>query len=210
MLDTRQYRDDQPCGDGIKSCPERLEPTRTIMGAEQEAWLAEGFRTSAARWDFLGQQVFFSLYDHTSGPQEDVNLDAWDGYAANRDRVVAGFSSVRNAVVLTGDVHAAWGVEVKERWNDPTSRTAGVELASTSITSGGDGSEDYPETPEWLAENPHVKYFNNRRGYVRTRITADEVRADFRGVDHVSRPGAEVSTKATFVIEDRVPALHRA
>jgi alkaline phosphatase D len=154
--------------------------------------------------------VFFSQYDDTSGTLEETNLDAWDGYAANRDRVVAGFSSVRNAVVLTGDVHAAWGAEIKESWSDPTSRTAGVELAATSITSGGDGSEDYPETPGWLAENPHVKYFNNRRGYVRTRISAGEVHADFRGVDHVSRPGAPVSTKATFVIEDRAPALHRA
>ena len=209
MLDTRQYRDDQACGDGIKYCPERLEPTRTILGAEQEAWLLDGFRNSTARWDVLGQQVFFSQYDHTSGPQQDTNLDAWDGYAANRDRVVAGFPLVRNAVVLTGDVHAAWGAEIKERWDDPASRTAGTELAATSITSGGDGSEDYPETPAWLAENPHVKYFNNRRGYVRARVSADAFHADFRGVDQVSRPGAPVSTKASFVIEDRVPGLHR-
>ncbi|MET1072173.1 MAG: alkaline phosphatase D family protein [Umezawaea sp.] len=208
MLDTRQYRDDQACGDGIKPCPERLEPTRTILGAEQEKWLLDGFRRSSARWDVLGQQVFFSQYDHTRGPVEETNLDAWDGYAADRDRVVAGFSSVRNAVVLTGDVHAAWGAEIKERWDDPASRTAGTEIAGTSITSGGDGSEVYPETPEWFAENPHVKYFNNRRGYVRAGFSADEVRVDFRGVDFVSRPGAPVSTKASFVIEDRVPRLN--
>jgi alkaline phosphatase D len=208
MLDTRQYRDDQPCGDGIKVCGERLEPTRTMLGAEQESWLLNGFRDSVARWDVLGQQVFFSQYDHARGPAQETNLDAWDGYAADRDRVVAGFSSVRNAVVLTGDVHAAWGVDVKERWDDPSSRTVGTELAGTSITSGGDGSEDYPQTPEWFAENPHVKYFNNRRGYVRAHLTADGFRADFRGIDHVSRPGAEVSTKASFLIEDRVPGLN--
>ncbi|HWO64160.1 MAG TPA: alkaline phosphatase D family protein, partial [Umezawaea sp.] len=44
MLDTRQYRDDQACGDGIKVCDERLDPGRTILGAEQESWLLEGFR----------------------------------------------------------------------------------------------------------------------------------------------------------------------
>ncbi|WP_285746108.1 alkaline phosphatase D family protein [Lentzea sp. NBRC 105346] len=209
MLDTRRYRDDQPCGDGIKVCDERLAPERTILGAEQEAWLLDGFRTSGARWDVLGQQVFFSQYDHTSGAPLETNLDAWDGYAANRDRVVAGFAAARNAVVLTGDVHAAWGVEIKERWDDPAARTVGTELVATSITSGGDGSEDYPETPSWLTENPHVKYFNNRRGYVLTRFTPDEVRADFRGVDFVSRPDSPVRTKASFAIEDRKPGLHR-
>jgi alkaline phosphatase D len=209
MLDTRQYRDDQPCGDGIKPCAERLNPTRTMLGANQESWLLKGFQESTARWDVLGQQVFFSQYDHTSGPVQETNLDAWDGYAADRDRVVAGFSTVRNAVVLTGDVHAAWGVDIKENWDDPDSKTVAIELAGTSITSGGDGSEDYPETPEWLKENPHIKYFNNRRGYVKTHITKDDFQADFRGLDHVSKPGAAASTKASFLIEDRNPRLNR-
>ncbi|TWP45220.1 alkaline phosphatase [Lentzea tibetensis] len=209
MLDTRQYRDDQACGDGLKTCPERLNPTRSITGAAQEKWLLDGFRSSCARWDVLGQQVFFSQLDFMAGAGERNNMDAWDGYAANRDRVAAGFSSVRNAVVLTGDVHAAWGADVKARWDDPASKTVGTELVSTSITSGGDGSEERPETAAILAENPHVKYFNNRRGYVRTRFTSREVRADFRGLDYVSRPGAPVSTKASFVIEDRRPGLHR-
>ncbi len=136
-------------------------------------------------------------------------MDAWDGYAANRDRVVAGFRHTRNTVVLTGDVHAAWAADIKERWNDPSSRTIGTELVSTSITSGGDGSEERPETPAILAENPHVKYFNNRRGYVRTRFTAREVRADFRALDYVQKPGAPVTTKASFVIEDRNPGLNK-
>ncbi|TWP45219.1 alkaline phosphatase [Lentzea tibetensis] len=209
MLDSRQYRDDQACGDGLKDCPDRLLPTRTMLGTAQENWLLNGLRTSSARWDVLGQQVFFSQYDHTIGTGETLLLDAWDGYAAARDRVVAGFAPVRNPVVLTGDVHAAWGAEIKERWDDPASKTAGTELVSTSITAGGDGSEEYPETPSWLAENPHVKYFNNRRGYVLTRFSAGELRADFRGVEYVSRPGSPVSTKASFVIEDRVRALHR-
>src|SRR5688500_8074543 len=135
MLDTRQYRDDQACGDGLKTCPERLNPTRSITGAAQEKWLLDGLKRSRARWDVLGQQVFFSQLDFTPGAGERNNMDAWDGYAANRDRVVAGFRHTRNTVVLTGDVHAAWAADIKERWNDPTSRTIGTELVSTSITS---------------------------------------------------------------------------
>ena len=61
MLDTRQYRDDQPCGDAFRSdCPERTDPSRTITGLEQETWLLDGYRRSRARWDLLGQQVFAS------------------------------------------------------------------------------------------------------------------------------------------------------
>ena len=59
-----------------------------------------------------------------------------------------------------------------------------------------------------LAENPHIRYFTNRRGYVRTRITTDELRADFQVVPFVSQPGADVRTAASFVVPDRAPALH--
>jgi phosphodiesterase/alkaline phosphatase D-like protein len=59
-----------------------------------------------------------------------------------------------------------------------------------------------------LAENPPIRYFSNRRGYVRTRITPDELRADFRVVPFVSQPGADVRTGASFVVPDRAPALH--
>ncbi|MDQ4033882.1 MAG: alkaline phosphatase, partial [Actinomycetota bacterium] len=57
---------------------------------------------------------------------------------------------------------------------------------------------------------PHVRFFNNRRGYVRTRFTAQEMRADFRVLPYVSRPGAPVQTRASFVVPDRTPGLNPA
>ncbi|MBL1077432.1 alkaline phosphatase D family protein [Nocardia sp. 2] len=210
MLDTRQYRDDQACGDGLKSCPARTDGARSITGAEQERWLLDGFRESRARWDVLGQQVFFAQLDLDPGAGEKNNLDAWDGYAANRDRVVQGWvdAKVRNPVVLTGDVHAAWAADIKQRWDDPGSATLGTELVATSITSGGDGTESRPDVEAVLPGNPHIRFFNNRRGYVRTRISPREVRADFRAVPYVSREGAPVETRASFVIEDGRPGLN--
>jgi alkaline phosphatase D len=210
MLDTRQYRTDQACGDQYRSdCPERFDPARTLTGGAQEQWLYQGFRDSQARWDVLGQQVFFSPLDLTAGPGVSVNPDAWDGYVAERDRVVAALrdSPVRNAVVLTGDVHSHWASEIRERADDPNSRRVATELVTTSITSGGDGSDTRDDVTAVLPENPGIRYFSNRRGYVRTRITAEEVRADFRVLPYVSRPGAPVSTGASFVIPDRVPQL---
>ena len=211
MLDTRQYRDDQACGDEIRTdCTERFDPTRSLMGIEQERWLLNGFQQSRARWDVLGQQVFFSQVDLTPGPGRGINPDAWDGYTANRDRIVAGLvdSPVRNAVVLTGDIHSHWAAEVRERFDDPASSVVATELVTTSISSGGDGSDSRDETAAVLAENPDIRYFTNRRGYVRTRITPDELRVDFRVVPFVSRPDAPVRTGASFVVPDEQPALH--
>jgi alkaline phosphatase D len=213
MLDTRQYRGDQPCGDEFKSdCPQRTDPERTLPGSEQEQWLADGFRRSGARWDVLGQQVFFSQVDFTSGAGRGFNPDAWDGYPGSRDRVVDAWTqaNARNVVVLTGDVHAHWAADVKRRFDDPAAPVVGTELVVSSITSGGDGSETREDTAATLAENPHIRFYNNRRGYVRTRLTPSELAADFRVVPYVQRPGAPVETRASFVVQDRRPGLQQA
>lgn len=84
--------------------------------------------------------------------------------------------------MLTGDIHSHWVAEVRERFNDPSSVPVGTELVSSSITSGGDGSDTDPHIAAILAENTHIRFFNNRRGYVRTRITPGELRAEFQVV----------------------------
>ncbi|MEJ2857683.1 MULTISPECIES: alkaline phosphatase D family protein [unclassified Saccharothrix] len=209
MLDTRQYRDDQACGDGWKICTEAGNPTRTITGADQEAWLLDGFRRSRARWDVLGQQVFFAERDRKDGPDKEVSMDSWDGYLASRDRITRGWveAGVRNTVVLTGDVHAAYAADIKADWADPaSSRTVGTELVCTSVTSGGDGNDTVDQTQ--LRLNPHIKLHSRRRGYVRTRFTAAEMRVDFRSLPFVRQPGAEATTLKSFVVEDRNPGLN--
>ncbi|HEX6684932.1 MAG TPA: alkaline phosphatase D family protein [Candidatus Limnocylindrales bacterium] len=211
MLDTRQYRDDQGCNDGYKDCPAAIDPSRSITGAEQEAWLLNGFRESNARWDILGQQVFFAQRDNNAGPAKVTSQDAWDGYVASRERITRGWidAGVRNPVVLTGDVHAHWASDLKLDYDDPTSRTVGSELVCSSITSGGNGADSNPADHPFLQINPHLKFYNNQRGYVLTTITRSELKADFKVVPAVTTPGAPVHTRATFVIEDRVPGVQQ-
>ncbi|MEV0702631.1 alkaline phosphatase D family protein [Saccharopolyspora sp. NPDC050389] len=211
MLDTRQYRDDQACGDGVQSgCADREDPDRSITGAEQEKWITDGFRDTTARWDVLGQQVFFSKIDLTPGTEEGYNMDAWDGYVANRDRIAGAMadSAVRNGVVLTGDVHRHWAAEIKRTHDDPGSRAVGTEFITTSVTSGGDGNDD--GNGDVLKENPHVKFYANRRGYVRTKFTEKELRADYRVLPYVSKKDAPAETAKSFVVEDGNPALNPA
>ncbi|MCY1139477.1 alkaline phosphatase D family protein [Actinoplanes sp. Pm04-4] len=211
MLDTRQYRDDQACGDGYKDCADAYDPARSITGEQQEKWLLDGFRRSSARWDVLGQQVFFGQRDNNSGPQVVTSMDSWDGYVASRDRITRGWvdAGVRNPVVLTGDVHAHWADELKLDYADPTSKTVGTELVCSSITSTGNGADVPTGQHPWAAWNPHLRFYNNQRGYVRTRITPGSLTADFRVVPFVTTPGAPIHTRATFVIEDRVPGLQQ-
>ncbi len=211
MLDTRQYRDDQGCDDGYKDCPAAVDPKRSITGARQEKWLIDGFRGSDARWDILGQQVFFAQRDNTEGPVKLTSMDAWDGYVASRDRITRGWvnARVRNPVVLTGDVHAHWASDLKLDYDDPTSRTVGSELVCSSISTGGNGADSASGTHPWLRWNPHLRFQNNLRGYVNTTITRESLVADFRCVRAVQTKDAEVFTRASFTIEDRNPGLNQ-
>ena len=215
LLDTRQYRDIYACtgksGTVGADCLERLAPNRTILGADQEAWLDGELRRSKATWDLLGQQVFFMEMDWTNGEGKGYSNEGWDGYVASRNRLAAAIDDYkRNGVVLTGDVHSHWAGEIKRDYQDPASKSVAVELVTTSVTSAGNGLDEYPNTQVLLNENPHVKFFNGRRGYVRAKLTEREMKVDFRSLSRVTEPYAPAYTSGSFVIEPGDPALHPA
>ncbi|MFC0505444.1 alkaline phosphatase D family protein [Micromonospora costi] len=204
MLDTRQFRDDQACGDGWKVCADADLASRSLTGAAQEAWLLDGLAQHYGTWDVIGQQVFFARQFDANGA---ASMDAWDGYRASRSRIQTGWQQrgVRNPLVLTGDVHKSWANELKADYANPASATIGTELVCTSITSGGNGSGS--TTIPNVATNPHLKFHSDRRGYVRTTIGRSQVRADFRAVNTVTEHGAAASTVRSFVILDGRPGL---
>ncbi len=212
VLDTRQYRSDQACGDGTRiNCTEALDPSRTITGQKQEQWLFQGLAKSQARWNILAQQVFMAQRDFEPGAEARLSMDGWDGYAASRDRLFQFLQQRQpaNPVVLTGDVHASWVNDLKADFNNPKSKTLGTEFVGTSISSGGDGSETNPTTEGILAENPHIKFFNNRRGYVRCELTPQRWQSDYRTVEAVTTLDAPITTKASFVVENGRPGAQR-
>ncbi len=212
VLDTRQYRSDQAAGDFAKPPhPAQSDPERTITGDEQERWLLDGLSRSRTRWNALVQQVFFAKRDMAPDAGELYSMDAWDGYLASRDRILRFLEEreVPNPVVLSGDVHDNWANDLLSDFDDPGSRIVGSEFVGTSITSFGDGSEHRKNTGKILAKNPHLKFYNNRRGYLRCRLTPDEWRTDFRVLQYVTRPGSPISTRATFVTRNGSPGVHR-
>ncbi|MEC5180520.1 phosphodiesterase/alkaline phosphatase D-like protein [Arthrobacter sp. CG_A4] len=162
---------------------DHLAGNLTITGAQQEKWLLDGFKNSTQHWDILGHQVFFAERDRNQAPEIDDVVDA----------------NVRNAVVLIVDVHRNWANYVKVDYKDPASPVVGSELVCTSISSTGNGTG--PTTDATMAWNPHLKFYNDNRGYVNTRITKDTMTAEFRVMDVVTTSGSPVSTRASFAVQ---------
>ncbi|MFJ4642236.1 alkaline phosphatase D family protein [Streptomyces bobili] len=210
LLDTRQYRSDQAYGD-VQHTPgaESDDPARTMTGAAQERWLLDGWRASDAVWNVMPQQVCFSQRRLSTDVRAKMSMDAWDGYRASRSRILTGAQSagVRNLVVLTGDVHVGYAFDIKADFDDPASRTVGTEIVATSVASGKDGTERPANWQTYLTANPHLRFYDGRRGYVRMRLTPDTARADFRTLAAVTTPGSPVSTAASFVTEAGNPGL---
>ena len=133
-------------------------------------------------------------------------MDGWDGYAAALRRITQGCldANVRNAVVLTGDVHRSWANYVKVDYKDSARPCGGRSwCARPYILGNGTGSTTDPVN----AWNAQLKFTNDNRGYVNTRIAKDAMTADFRVLGYVTKPGSPVSTKASLMIRDGVPGL---
>jgi alkaline phosphatase D len=213
VLDTRQYRTDQPAGPRLQPAGGKLQdPGGTILGPEQRQWLFDGLDRSPANWNILAQQVLMARVDRMPGPEVIVDVDKWAGYEFERQRLLRHIRDARtsNPVVLTGDKHNNWANELHLDFDDSRAVPAAIEFLGTSITSGGDGTDQPDYVSALLAENPGVKYHNNERGYVRCEATPKGWRTDFRTIPFVTRRGAPLETRASFVIESGRSQLNRA
>jgi alkaline phosphatase D len=209
VLDTRQFRTDQPCGDNTTwPCDAMNDPRATILGATQARWLHDGFTRSRALWNVLPQQVMMAKVNRRQQGRDRYTMDHWAGYDVERRRLLGLFAAhpERNPVVLTGDLHSSW---VNDLCVEPDGPTVATELVGTSISSGGDG-QDLPQPIEAvLADNPFVRFYNEQRGYVSCDVGPDAMHARYRVLDYVAQPGAPCRTRAAFIIEAGRPGAHR-
>ncbi|MFI0353064.1 alkaline phosphatase D family protein [Actinomadura sp. 9N407] len=212
MLDTRQYRDDQACNDKTSDCADRLLPGRTVLGDSQEKWLFDGLKSSDATWNIVPQQIPVTQVDTVPGDGRAFVMDFWDGYKPARDRLFERFADpkVRNPIVLTGDMHRHMAADLKLDFDDPRSRTLGVEFVGTSISTKMDGMDLDPGGQNLLDANEHIKFTSYQRGYVTCTLNKDTCRADFKVLPYVTRPGAPVSVRKSFVTENGNPGLQPA
>ncbi len=195
LIDTRQFADEPPCRDTSvfdlgEGCAERDDPDRTLLGEEQVAWLTDGLRSSTARWTSLVSPSMFAGLDARE-PGTDVAkyyLEAWDGYPAERERVAEALSAAANPIVLSGDYHASFVLDVGPGFGHDV---ICPEVMATAISSS-------PFATDFTAANPHVKYFVGDNGYTKCTVTADGWRADYRSVADIWDPASPLEDVASF------------
>jgi alkaline phosphatase D len=211
VLDTRQYRTDQPGGfpgDFGLEMAGTGNTAGTLTGEAQERWLAGGLTRTPARWNVIAQQVMMSRtrFPNPTGGQPPIvaNLDQWDGYAPQRTRLLRFLADrrVANPVVLAGDIHSTWFSDLKLNFDDPASPSVAVEFVATSVSSDFPIAFDAPLKQVNPVLNPHVRYFDgSRRGYLRAEVGRDAWRTDVRVVDTIEVRNAPVYTSASYAVE---------
>lgn len=207
-LDNRQYRDVQPCPDArgaggrvLAECHEFNDVARSMLGAEQERWLAQGLAASARRWKLIGQstQISESGIDTPLGRR--VYTDGWDGYAMARERLLRAIAepAVANVVCLGGDVHRHVAAQLRLRANDERSPVVASEFVCSSVTSRG-VSEALMAMMR--ASNPDMLHGRgDERGYALLEFTPEAARCEFRATAFPVQPEARLATQASFAVE---------
>jgi alkaline phosphatase D len=190
------------------------DPARHLLGESQEAWLTGGIAASARsgkRWQICAQQIvmgsnFFPAEASGWFPPDapdyvrrrvataqlaakaglPLNMDAWDGYPAARERLLRAVAEADgNFVVLTGDTHNGWAYNL-----DHGGTPVGVEIAGHSVTSPGFESStraaESVRVAALLASSPQLAWANTEaRGYVSVRLTPDAVTGEWHLLDTI-------------------------
>jgi alkaline phosphatase D len=175
------------------------DPAMTMLGTEQESWLAHGFAREKAQWSVLGvgTNMGYNYVPETAmltlspdSPQRNrdyvkagvamgkaglpYNLDNWGGYPAARSRLLAAAQRHgRDLVVVTGDSHNGWAYELPEG-----GKPAGVEFGGHSVTSPGFEQASKGIDPKTVAaalvnkSNPELRWVDtSNRGYMHLSLT---------------------------------------
>jgi alkaline phosphatase D len=209
MLDGRSYRDRQVVASDY---PALTDPKRSMLGAEQEAWLYEALRRSSragTAWRLLGQQVIFAPFVPQVGSA--LEVDNWEGYPAARSRFFdcLEHERVADVAVLTGDIHSSWALDLPRSplggYDETTGRgSLAVEIITPAVTSppfySRAGARERART--FHSASPHMKFMDgDRHGYVTLDITRERLLAEWYHVRTVKERTTDESMAASFVCE---------
>lgn len=216
VLDDRQYRSHHACratltrGKLLTGCEERLDPARTMLGAAQEAWFADGMKRASARWNLVAQQTLMAEVDRGKDGEHSYWADGWDGYPAARQRLIdaVAASPVRDTLVLGGDVHSFWAADLKRDFAQPGTAAVATEFVGGSITSQGPAEA---RVKAFLARNPHLRYGRTGvNGYGLVTLEPKAASVAFRTVRTVKEKASPIATAARFVVQAGRPGAEHA
>ncbi|MCB9034739.1 MAG: alkaline phosphatase D family protein [Chitinophagales bacterium] len=185
MLDTRLYDRDKQNSDLIN------DTSRHLLGPEQLNWLKNELINSTATWKILAQQVMMGQLNPFGIV---LNDDQWDGYQAERKRLydIILDNNIQNVIVLTGDIHTAWAMDLPYNQNNYNKNTGqgsvAVEFVTTSISSP---ASPIPLPPVYQIIKtilPHIKYVDlSKKGYGLLNLEPTQAQADFYSVPRVDQ-----------------------
>lgn len=205
----------------------RLDTLRTMLGATQRQWLIDGLSGSKAHWRVLVNDVMFAPIDFGEvAKNRKFNVDAWDGYVAERNLIIDAVQadSLNNFIVLTGDIHTAWGAEVTKAVDSETydvrtgKGVVGAEFVTPSIT-----SHNFDEMKSKLAarvavpylksrkRNPHLRYLNTMdHGYMLIELNEKEAKATWIFMRTVKIPTEKVKQMVSWSFPHEGNHLNRS
>ena len=235
ILDSRQYRGDQPCNptDAALSqpCPPTTtdDPSRTLLGAEQKAWLKGALTASRARWKVIANQVMICSLD--APPHNPLNTDSWDGYGADRQELVDHIAAdaIDDVTSVTGDIHTFFAGDVtrtgrqtvrgEDRIDPVNGPSRATEFVGGAITSPGivDRAASTetervaaaaPADAAVLANNPHLAYANQAyKGYCIVEAGAGQLDVRYQAVHEQRDPDSGVFTLRRFRVDSGQPVV---
>ncbi|MDP3857531.1 MAG: alkaline phosphatase D family protein [Stagnimonas sp.] len=227
MLDTRLHDRDEPLGLPPLPPDDVADPDRKLLGPEQQQWLLDSLSSSTATWKFLGQQVMFgqlkvvglpdlstqvpqlSLIPIAGSGGQYLNGDQWDGYQAERSAIFNHLAeqAIDNVVVLTGDIHTSWTMDLTPDPNNPVAYnpltgagSLAVEYVCTSVTSPG--LEQLAPVQDAISlVNPHIKYVDlQQKGYMVFDVTPEQVLGEHWYVSTITERGGTESFATAFPV----------
>jgi alkaline phosphatase D len=230
ITDERLYRDGPPCGLERSdryvtgSCPERENPSRTMLGVAQRDWFLSRMLSSHAVWKIWANEVMSMGLKLLNAGSSSLfaTLDGGDGYPAERAQLMTQLTGVKNLVAITGDLHCYAAGYLKANYDQTGGTHVGVEFVGGSVSSANLNevlstdaelaSAPVPRRqltmPPGLLEllirinNPHIKFFNSStHGYCLLDITPHALTCVMKQVSTITEPSAALSVLQGF----RVP-----
>jgi len=192
------------------------DPDRNLLGVDQREWLFEQLKGSTARYKLIANSVMFGQLHAAAGLKAAgggtiLNGDQWDGYRAEQNRVLEFIraESIENVIVLTGDIHSAWAIDLTDDPHNPavyqpavgnTLAPEALRAVAVEFVCPGIGSEAGTTLgsliPVAQQVNRHIRYAQGgeERGWVLVDVEAARAQAEwFFAVENAERNPAMAS-----------------
>ncbi|MBN8697270.1 MAG: alkaline phosphatase D family protein [Bacteroidetes bacterium] len=197
MLDTRLHGRDVQSG---TSGTVVTSNSRQLLGTDQFSWLGNRLDSSACQWKIIAQQVMMAPLRIFGNA---INEDQWDGYPAERDRVLSHIinNNINNIVVLTGDIHSSWANDLPLSGYNALNgaNSAGVEFVTPSVTSPGISIPGGATAIQ--LSNSHIKYADlAQHGFVLLTVTSNKAQADWYYVNTIDFPSSIATTTKSYFV----------